>query len=91
MVKQKGGGDGKGKRGREGRGEGRESTNFFISFIWFVREKWRETHVIGGSHHKYSLLSLFPSNLGKKNMVGNRGIFSFIFLSFTPIPPNQTK
>ena len=56
--KTKGGWGREGKEGREGRGEGKESTNFFISFIWFVREKWRETHVIGGSHHKYSLLSL---------------------------------
>ena len=44
----------KGKGGREGRGEGRERINFFLSLVCFVREKWRETHLIGGSHHIHS-------------------------------------
>ena len=30
---------GKGKEGREGRGEGREMINFFISLVWFVMKK----------------------------------------------------
>ena len=84
--------EGKGKGGREGRGEGRERMNFFLSLVWFVREKWRETHLIGGSHHKYSLFSLIFLPIWEERMWWAMEEFvSFIFLSFTPISPNQMK
>ena len=91
--KAKGGeGKGKGKGGREGRGMGRERIKFFLSLVWFVREKWRETHLIGGSHHKYSLFSLIFLPIWEERMWWAMEEFvSFIFLSFTPISPNQTK
>ena len=33
---------GKGKGGREGRGNGREREKKIHEVVWFVREKWRE-------------------------------------------------
>ena len=82
-------------KGREGKGkgkEGRERIKFFFSLVWFVREKWRETHLIGGSHHKYSLFSLIFLPIWEERMWWAMEEFvSFIFLSFTPISPNQMK
>ena len=84
-----------GREGKEGkRGEGRRKRKYkFFHFLYLVCKEKME----GNTRYWWvppkvlSLISHFPSNLGKKNMVGNKGIFSFIFLSFTPIPPNQTK
>ena len=82
-------GKGKEKGGREERGEGRERIKFFLSLVWLVREKWRQTHLIGGSHHKYSLI--FLPIWEERMWWAMEEFVSFIFLSFTPIPPNQTK
>ena len=84
------------QRGREGkikgRREGREMINFFLSLVWFVREKWRATHIIGGSHHKFSLLSLIFLPIWEESIWwATKEYVSFVFLSFTPIPPKQTN
>ena len=81
------------QRGREGKIKGRREGREMIPFpCLVVREKWRATHIIGGSHHKHSLLSLIFLPIWEESIWwAIKEYVSFVFLSFTPIPPKQTN